>query len=667
VTPDAAPATGLPRGVALAAGACVAGLILLWGFGVITPGAITSLTAENGPVLLIGWLIETSIDASVVALWLAAAYGFGRVAVRRLVAGPSGGDAAEAMLRHVTACAIGIGLIGFATLALGLLGLLNPWTAWATIVVGLALLPWHRTRAVDPWLRGRSPDAGIACLLGVPLGVMVLAASLPPGILWKPLDPHPYDVVSYHLQIPREWYELGRIVPLPHNSFSYFPAGEEIHNLLAMHLLGGPWAGMYAAQLICVAFTMLTALAVVGAARVMGGGRVAWLAGLLTACVPWSIMLGSVAYVESAVMLYATLGVVWAMRAIQMPPPAGRRMILAGLCAGLAGGIKYTAVAMTAAPLFVLWPLLAWPTLRARAVRPWLLGVVACVAALSPWLVRNVAWSDNPVFPLATSMFGRGHFSEQQAERYHVAHAPPIAERRLPARLQAGWDRVIVDPQFAYALVPLTLLAIALSTRTPAGRFGAAMLIATTLVWLLATHNMPRFLAPAIPLAAVLIASSAGRSRVTTWAMGAVMTAVIAVGLGWTLVTLSPRLTDGRAGLFRLPDPSALEMPELKAVRESGGRLALVGDAQAFFYAFPPGRLRYRGVFDVNVPDGTTLADGWLGERIDTLRTGGWWVLVSPSELTRLSRTYAQLPPPAAPFDDPNGQPVLLPPTGPAR
>ena len=32
--------------------------------------------------------------------------------------------------------------------------------------------------------------------------------------------------------------------------FSYFPFGVEMHYLLAMHLAGGPWRGMYLAQLM---------------------------------------------------------------------------------------------------------------------------------------------------------------------------------------------------------------------------------------------------------------------------------------------------------------------------------------------------------------------------------------------------------------------------------
>src|SRR5205809_404472 len=85
------------------------------------------------------------------------------------------------------------------------------------------------------------------------LWLISACAMLPPGLLWGD-EPNGYDVLEYHLQVPREWYELGRIVPLQHNVFSFLPFNVEMHYLLAMHLRGGPWAAMYLAQLMHVAF-----------------------------------------------------------------------------------------------------------------------------------------------------------------------------------------------------------------------------------------------------------------------------------------------------------------------------------------------------------------------------------------------------------------------------
>src|SRR5208337_2754538 len=99
--------------------------------------------------------------------------------------------------------------------------------------------------------------------------VVTLAACFPPGILWGD-EPNGYDVVEYHLQVPREWFEAGRILPLHHNVFSFFPFNVEMHYLLAMFLHDGPWAGMYLAQMMHVGFCLMAAWAVFALA---GGGR----------------------------------------------------------------------------------------------------------------------------------------------------------------------------------------------------------------------------------------------------------------------------------------------------------------------------------------------------------------------------------------------------------
>ena len=88
-----------------------------------------------------------------------------------------------------------------------------------------------------------------------------MAALMPPGVMSTP-EPNGYDVVEYHLQVPREWYEWHRIVPLHHNVFSFMPMNMEMHYLLAMHLSDGPWAGMYLCQIMHLCMMVLAVLAV---------------------------------------------------------------------------------------------------------------------------------------------------------------------------------------------------------------------------------------------------------------------------------------------------------------------------------------------------------------------------------------------------------------------
>src|SRR5262249_31990042 len=146
-------------------------------------------------------------------------------------------------LRASVASGFGLGALSLITLILGWIGFLNHWSAIAIVgVPGVySILTLYRARgAASGWLRERATWGWMMLLLAPLLGIALVAALVPPGILWGD-EPHGYDVVEYHLQLPREWLEMGRVAPLTHNVFSYFPMNVEMNYLLAMHLRGGPW------------------------------------------------------------------------------------------------------------------------------------------------------------------------------------------------------------------------------------------------------------------------------------------------------------------------------------------------------------------------------------------------------------------------------------------
>src|SRR5256714_7551625 len=189
-------------------------------------------------------------------------------------------------------------------------------------------------------------------LLLVPVfSISTVCAVLPPGLLWRD-EPNAYDVTEYHLQVPREWYEAGQIIPLHHNVFSYFPFNVEMHYLLAMHLCGGPWNGMYLAQLMHVSFIALTVLAIY-ALLVERSKPAAIVACAIAGATPWFSLLAPVAYNEGGLLLFGTLAIGLALRGLR-ESSATRWMILAGVMAGFACGSKLTAGPMILIPLPVI-------------------------------------------------------------------------------------------------------------------------------------------------------------------------------------------------------------------------------------------------------------------------------------------------------------------------
>src|SRR5665213_910705 len=235
-------------------------------------------------------------EGGFLALWLGAACGIGLFALRALRLCEQGVPSA---LRCATAAAMGLGLLSLMVLALGLAGCLGAISGWLLIAGG-----WE-------WL----------WLMATPFLMLILVGAMaPPGLLWTPNEPHGYDVVEYHLQVPREWFEAHRIVPLHHNIFSYVPFNVEMHYLLAMHLRGGPWAGMYLSQFMHLTFMALAVVAVYGLARRGAGPAGAMIAAMSLLSVPWLTQLAGIAYDEGGFLLFGILSIGWALKGVFRDP-----------------------------------------------------------------------------------------------------------------------------------------------------------------------------------------------------------------------------------------------------------------------------------------------------------------------------------------------------------
>ena len=616
-------------------------------------------------------LYRLVVDGGVLALWLAAAAGIGTSLLPLFRAVDSDQD--SGLLRVATAVALGLGVLSLAILGLGLAGWLTPVSAMTVIAVGIVAggirlaknlaLPIsavfdrdvaqppsavfdRRSKSTGRLPRdvGTQPGAAVphiewALLIAVPFaGLMTAAAMLPPYLLWTPEEPHGYDVVEYHLQVPREWYEAGRIAPLNHNVFSFFPFNVEMHYLLAMHLRGGPWSGMYLAQFMHAAFVVLAVLAACGFAP---RGAPAVASALALAATPWLTQLGAIAYDEGGLLLFGTLAIGWALRAACDRDQRIRRLALAGTMAGFACGSKLTAVpevlvataVVLAAFLFVL------PRARKESLLQRTSGVLVFTLAgllcFAPWLIRTWAWSGNPVFPELPSVLGRGHFSQVQVERWERAHSPRPDQRSLPARLSAGWTDVLASWQFGFLLIPAALAAMIVDFRNPDVWFLGAMLFLLAVFWVGFTHLQGRFFILAAPICAMLIAR-------LSWGV----LPVLAIQAVIAFILLNTHfLTPLRRSFIPLvlgtEDLSWLTPPAMRPV-PANEPLTLVGDAKAFVYQRPMSLLSYRTIFDVDTSRARDILEAWAGATLDLKQR---WLLIDPTELERFERTYQPLPP----------------------
>jgi hypothetical protein len=462
-----------------------------------------------------------------------------------------------------------LGIAAWLTLvhALGVLGFLRGVGAWLALVPGFAAIVWlalDRIRERDRKGESTNSDAAIrpislptiACvfLALVPAALLAAAACEPPGWLWSS-EARGYDALSYHLQLPQEWIASGRIAPRPHNVYSFLPSAIEsafVH-LGVLAGAGGPgsdpmppWgllanegAGAYSAQLLSATFVLLTAWTVSGLLRRLApaGARAApMLLGIACVSIPWLIVTGSLAYNDPPVLFFFAAGAIAASDRALSPL---RRGAIVGVLTGAACGCKPTAMLFVAIPLGVL--LLA-NLQRGKWIGAMLAATIAGGAMLAPWLIRNAIASGNPVFPFASSIFGRGSWSPEQIERYNHAHhaTMPVLDRvRLLVMPNASdpagkVHRGMLHPQWSIffpvvlagaigAMWPSTRAQESVDGKDQGSRFVAyvwgVMLIIQIALWLLATHLQSRFLLPLAVPGIALVAM--GLARLPTRVSGA--------------------------------------------------------------------------------------------------------------------------------------------------
>jgi hypothetical protein len=608
-------------------------------------------------------------DGGLATLWIASAIMLGAVLIRL-----------PGSLGFATAGALGLGIYSLAALILGLLGALNRWTALLLPAISIAsFIITHRSRLrsttfallrqrTEAWLNTR-PKHWWAFLLPISiLSASAVAASMPPGIMWlRAGDPHPYDAIEYHLQIPREWMEAKRISPLPHNVYCFFPSNVEMQYLLTMHIAGNPWKAMYVSHFITLGYGLLAIVALYAAAKSVTPDTStlpAILAASITATIPWLAMLSSVAYNESALILYIILAIAWIIRSLTTPDHRPRSFAIAGLMAGLACGVKYTA-APIAAMLFILLILFPWRLARIQITAGQILTAAATFAltatlAFSPWLLRNLRWTGNPVFPEAMIIFGRGHFSEDQQHRWERAHQPTSEQRPLTKRLSTFTKNVLADQRYAYIFWPAILISLVNTRRTILGTIAILLLLGLIIFWLAFTHLQSRFFILGLPLGALIIAQPP-RNRISSIIQTTLAITALIVGSLLTHTLLHRELDRGPEfrRLIGHENLSDFLGDSPRPLLRGQSRIALVGDARAFLYTIPMSRLHYRTIFDVEKKADQPIIDAWLGPDAPRLKRE-CFILVDQDELDRLYTTYILgLPWKPPPFPTP---PQIIPP-----
>lgn len=337
------------------------------------------------------------------------------------------------LVRLFFQASLGLGLLSLLIFILGVSTGFHTWILAGVLVVGQLFLLRSGLRwlsgwkdLLDLWQRSAGPGKAIGFGTGLVL-LMTLVTALAP--------PLKFDALVYHLALPRLYLQAGRLVYTPEIMFWGMPQGGEMLFVWASSLSGssagavlGWWVGL------------ITLVGLFGFVEGHLGLRAAWIS--LAALLSGFTLSTSLAwgYVDWFAMLFG-LGFLIAIHSWRTTGERGW-LILAGLFAGFAFGVKYTAGVLFLAGLVMVISSkkIVW-NLSTRIREATVYSAAAAAPAL-PWLAKNWVAAGNPFYPL---FFPAGAMDAVRLAQYQGGQA------------WGGWPDVLFLP------IRATLLGIELA------------------------------------------------------------------------------------------------------------------------------------------------------------------------------------------------------------
>ena len=407
-----------------------------------------------------------------------------------------------------TSCmlALGAGIPAMAAQAqaAGLLGLAYPWVLAFCLTPAVFAAPLLLREGGARNCIGNI--SGILRWIALGAALAVGLAAMAPAAAW--------DEIVYHARVPSVYLFMHKVVPIPEIFPSFFPFSGEM-----LFMLAGNLGGDQAARLLHAFFWLFTGLTAAQLARAMWGDEAGGFALGLFLTLPIGQIIAARAYVEfiMALPLFGAILVVFE----RTNRKSRGKMLLAGWLAGSALGVKYLGGAY-AIPLGI-----AIFFLRPGGVRPFLVFSFSALAVCWHWLVRNVLWTGNPVYPL---IWGGPHWTSLDMAGWQ-ADARAF-EFDLPALLAMPW-RLLMDRSGDGGIHPLLPIGLVLSLLIRNRRGGAIWALSGGMlaVWWISAP-LPRYLVPALILFCILASGSlAGKGlgpQAAKWTRSMTLTGMVA-------------------------------------------------------------------------------------------------------------------------------------------
>jgi 4-amino-4-deoxy-L-arabinose transferase-like glycosyltransferase len=434
--------------------------------------------------------------------------------------------------------------------------------------------------SIDPHFILKTVLSGLLVILVV--AIVVLS--------WVP--PVSRDALTHHLAVPKLYLSYGGLYEIPSIAFSYYPMNLDLLYLLALY-----FGNDIAPKFIHFSFALLCAGLIYGYLKKRLDALWGLVGALMFLSLPVVVKLSITVYVDLGLIFFSTAALIFFMRWIEENFRI-KYLALSAIFCGLALGTKYNGLLVfMLLALFV--PLIIShkqsnieAAERSRYVKKSLytttrtlshaaLFILISLLIYSPWFVRNMVWTHNPVYPLYKSWFTpqkqntsmeKGDISvinNRSGSKNKESWLSPFLSRKILYK-ETWWQIMLVPvriffqgkddkPQyFDGKLHPFLLILpifafCAIKKNPPTLRTEKFLLLGFALLYLMITFftvNMRiRYVAPIIP--PLVILAVFGLHAIVTFVVDKYRPAVPGLKAGLTSFLLLILLSANAAYIFR--------------------------------------------------------------------------------------------------------------------
>jgi hypothetical protein len=209
------------------------------------------------------------------------------------------------------------------------------------------------------------------------------------------------DALIHHLAIPKLWLENGGFYEIKWASFSYFPMNVDLLYIIPLYFNKD-----FIANFIHMSFGIGTSILIYHYLR----NRISRIAGLLGILIflstPIVIRLSTQAYVDLGLTFFTTASILSFIRYRDGKFKEFKWLFLSSFIMGLALGTKYNAlIAWIFLSLAIVFVYSRDTKKQWRAIGNGAIFFLISLFIFSPWLIKNLILTGNPLYPLFQGIF----------------------------------------------------------------------------------------------------------------------------------------------------------------------------------------------------------------------------------------------------------------------